>query len=88
MRDCQSIIKTAAVERLKDKYVISWLVETGARRQLRFSILKNRVDLYLDTSGEPLYKRGHRTEANEVPIRETLAAAMGALSPLRPYHTL
>lgn len=88
VRDCQAIIKKAAVERLKEKYGISWFEETGARRQLRFSILKNRVDLYLDTSGEPLYKRGYRTQANEAPIRETLAAAMCALSQLRPYHTL
>ncbi len=88
VRDCQSIIKKAAVERLKEKYGILWFEETGARRQLRFSILKNHVDLYLDTSGEPLYKRGYRTEAGAAPIRETLAAAMCALSHLRPYHTL
>ena len=31
VRDCQSIIKKAAVERLKEKYGISWFEETGAR---------------------------------------------------------
>ena len=32
--------------------------------------------VYLDTSGEPLFKRGYRTEAGEAPLRENLAAAL------------
>ena len=42
----------------------------------------------LDTSGTGLHKRGYRPEANEAPIRETLAAAMCSLSKLRHYHTM
>lgn len=34
----------------------------------------------IDTSGAPLHKRGYRTESNEAPIRETLAAAMVRMS--------
>lgn len=34
------------------------------------------VTLYLDTSGEPLFKRGWRDEVGEAPLKETLAAAM------------
>ena len=34
----------------------------------------------IDTSGEPLHKRGYRREANAAPIRETLAAAIVATS--------
>ena len=34
------------------------------------------VTLYLDTSGEPLFKRGWRGEVGEAPLKETLAAAM------------
>jgi putative N6-adenine-specific DNA methylase len=34
------------------------------------------VILYLDTSGEPLFKRGWRDEVGEAPLKETLAAAM------------
>ena len=40
--DCQSIVKKAAVERLKEKYGVSWFEETGPVHQLRFSILKTR----------------------------------------------
>ncbi len=34
------------------------------------------VTLYLDTSGEPLFKRGWREEVGAAPLKETLAAAM------------
>jgi putative N6-adenine-specific DNA methylase len=36
--------------------------------------------LYLDTSGEPLFKRGWRTGAGEAPLRENLAAGIVLLS--------
>ena len=42
----------------------------------------------MDTTGTTLHKRGYRPAANEAPIRETLAAALCAMSRLRPYHTL
>ncbi|AGX86411.1 THUMP domain-containing class I SAM-dependent RNA methyltransferase [Candidatus Symbiobacter mobilis] len=32
--------------------------------------------LYVDTSGEPLFKRGWRVEVGDAPLKETLAAAM------------
>ncbi|MEO6409248.1 MAG: THUMP domain-containing protein, partial [Burkholderiaceae bacterium] len=32
--------------------------------------------LYVDTSGEPLFKRGWREDVGEAPLKETLAAAM------------
>jgi len=35
-----------------------------------------RGTLYLDTSGEPLFKRGWRTDAAEAPLRENLAAGI------------
>ena len=40
--------------------------------------------LYLDTSGEPLFKRGYRRESGEAPLRENLAAGMLALSGWTP----
>ena len=88
VRDCQSIIKKAAVERLKAAYKQEWFEETGTRYRLDFSILKNQVHIFLDTTGAPLYKRGYRTETGDAPMRETLAASLCALSHLRPYHTL
>ena len=36
--------------------------------------------LYLDTSGEPLYKRGYRKDTAEAPLRENLAAGIVALT--------
>lgn len=43
-------------------------------------IRENTTLILLDTSGEPLHKRGYRTEALEAPIKETLAAALVQLS--------
>ena len=48
--------------------------------------MKDKVSLLIDTSGTGLHKRGYRLDANEAPIKETLAAALCSLSHLRPYH--
>ena len=80
VRDCQAIIKKAAAERLSGKYGISWLPEEGVTYQIQFRILKDTVTLMIDTSGEPLHKRGYRAHSNAAPLRETLAAAMANLS--------
>ena len=79
--DCQSIIKKAAVERLRSRYRIDWFQETGPVHQLQFSILKDEVTLMLDTSGEGLHKRGYRPSSNAAPIKETLAAGMLEIAP-------
>jgi putative N6-adenine-specific DNA methylase len=42
------------------------------------------VTLYLDTSGEPLFKRGLRREAAEAPLRENLAAGLLRLAGWQP----
>jgi len=41
---------------------------------------KENVTLYLDTSGEPLHKRGYRKEAGEAPLKENLAAGIVRLT--------
>ena len=74
--DCQSIIKKAAVERLREKYGVGWFEETGPVHQIQFQILKDRVSVFLDTSGPGLHKRGYRRNSTEAPIKETLAAGM------------
>ena len=81
--DCQAIVKKAASKRLGEKYGVSWLPETGAKYQLQFSIMNDRVQLYLDTSGAGLHKRGYRAVGNDAPLRETLAAAMVQLTHYR-----
>jgi putative N6-adenine-specific DNA methylase len=42
------------------------------------------VTFYLDTSGEPLWKRGWRGTTGEAPLRENLAAGIIALTGWRP----
>jgi len=44
--------------------------------------------IYLDTSGEPLFKRGWRASAAEAPLRENLAAGIIALTGWRPEESL
>ena len=82
--DCQSIVKKAAVERLKSKYGINWFDESGPTVQIKFSILKDVVSIYLDTSGVGLHKRGYRRNSNAAPIKETLAAGIIDLARVRP----
>ena len=81
--DCQAIVKKAASRRLGEKYGVGWLPETGAKYQLQFSVMNDRVRLYLDCSGAGLHKRGYRAVGNDAPLRETLAAAMVQLTRYR-----
>lgn len=81
--DCQSIIKKAVVKSLSETYGVEWFEESGPRCQIQFSIMNNRVTLYLDTSGTGLHKRGYRANANAAPLRETLAAGLIKLSRYR-----
>lgn len=88
VRDCQSIIKKAVVERLRSKYKTDWFEETGALYQIQFSIMKDTVTMLIDTSGAGLHKRGYRLAQTEAPIKETLAASMCSFARLRPYNKL
>jgi len=80
---CQAIVKKAAAKRLGGAYGRELLPETGSRYQIQFSIIKDAATLYLDTSGDGLYKRGYRAHNNGAPLRETLAAALVTLSRYR-----
>ena len=81
--DCQKRIKKAGVKRLESVYVISFFEETGAKHQIQFTILKDKVSIYLDTSGQGLHKRGYRRNSNDAPIKETLAAGIIDLARVR-----
>ena len=78
--DCQSIVKKAVVNRLSGLYNIKWFAEEGVKYQIEFFIFKNIATLMIDTTGVALHKRGYRTEAGAAPLRETLAAAVAAIS--------
>ena len=77
---CQSIVKKAIVERMKEYYCVDRFEETGAAYTVKTTILKDNVVLTIDTSGAGLHKRGYRVCDVAAPIKETLAAAMVQLS--------
>jgi len=81
---CQSVLKKAIVEKMKAQYSTEFIPERGTEKKIRFSIVKDRCTLMLDTSGDGLHKRGYRPLMNEAPIRETLAAGMCDLA--RVFH--
>lgn len=74
--DCQSIIKRAVAERMKQRYRIGWFPEDGPLYQIQFALMQDEAVLYLDTTGTGLHKRGYRPAQVAAPLRETLAAAM------------
>lgn len=80
VRDCQAIIKKAIATKMSQSCGVEWLPEDGTQYQIQFSILKDKVTLMIDTSGEPLHKRGYRQYSNAAPLRETIAAAMVMMS--------
>lgn len=85
-----------ATLRLKDGLVDRFRTRTGVRPSIDtvtpdvriFGFLDERgATLYLDLSGEPLFKRGWRTEREdkgEAPLKENLAAGLLALSGWKP----
>ncbi len=70
---CTSIVKKAVVKRLGARYGIETFEETGPVMRIQFSLLKDTAAIYLDTTGESLYKRGYRAQGVVAPLRETLA---------------
>ncbi len=80
---CQAIVKKSVASRLGRVYGCQTLPETGERYQIRFSIIHDTASVYLDTTGEGLYKRGYRAQNMGAPLRETLAAALVLLSRYR-----
>jgi putative N6-adenine-specific DNA methylase len=82
-----------AVLRIKDAIVDRLREATGARPSIDrarpdvrvFAYLdERRLTLYLDLSGEPLFKRGWRAEKGEAPLKENLAAGLLMLSGWTP----
>jgi putative N6-adenine-specific DNA methylase len=76
----QAVAHTAAAERLCAKLGVGCLPRGGDDAELRVYIEKDKASVLLDISGDPLFKRGYRTEGGIAPLRETTAAAMVLLS--------
>jgi 23S rRNA (guanine2445-N2)-methyltransferase len=78
-------IKDAVCDRFREKTGARPDVDTAAPdMRMHAFIDATHLTLYLDTSGEPLYKRGLRQESNEAPLRENLAAGILALAGWEP----
>ena len=74
-------IKDAIADRFRDKYDVRPDVDTrwpDVRMYVHLTV--DTVTVYIDTSGEPLFKRGWREDVGDAPLKETLAAAMIAAS--------
>lgn len=51
-------------------------------------LTRDMVSLYLDTSGEPLYKRGFKSAAVQAPLKENIAAGILKLTGWQPGEAL
>ena len=82
-------IKDAICDRFRDDTGSRPNVDTRAPdvRILAY-LTQDSATLYLDTSGEPLYKRGYRTQSVEAPLKENLAAGIIALTGWQPEEAL
>jgi len=70
-------VKDGIADHFNDKYGRRPSIRVnGADIQLNVHILDNRVTISLDSSGEPLNRRGYRTEATEAPLSEVMAAGI------------
>jgi putative N6-adenine-specific DNA methylase len=78
-------VKDAVCDRMRDDAGVRPSID---KRQpdVRVSAYLTERDatIYVDTSGEPLFKRGYRRDAEEAPLRENLAAGLLALTGWTP----
>ena len=74
-------IKDAVADRFRNKSGERPSVDTTwPDVRIYAHLTTDSATLYIDTSGEPLFKRGWREDKGEAPLKETLAAAMIAAS--------
>ena len=78
-------VKDAVCDRFRDEQGRRPSVDKRAPDVRVHAYLAAReATFYLDTSGEPLFKRGWRRDTEEAPLRENLAAGLIALSGWQP----
>ena len=82
-RDIQAVMKKAIVERMKKKYRLKKLSESGSHYELMVTVRKDEASVFINTSGKGLHKRGYRENALEAPLKETLASGIIKLSGYR-----
>lgn len=70
-------VKDGIVDHFRDKYGKRPSIRvSGADLMLNVHIFEDRITISLDSSGEPLSKRGYRVEQTAAPINEVLAAGI------------
>ncbi len=78
-------VKDAVCDRFREKLGVRPSVDTVSPDvRVQLFLTADMMTVYLDLSGEPLFKRGWRTDTGEAPLRENLAAGMVALSGWQP----
>ena len=74
-----------AALRVKDAVADRFRAKAGSRPnvetqwpdvRIHLHLTRELATVYIDTSGEPLFKRGWRVDKGDAPLKETLAAAM------------
>ncbi|MDR0934614.1 MAG: class I SAM-dependent RNA methyltransferase [Burkholderiaceae bacterium] len=82
-------IKDAIADHFRNRFGKRPSVDTKAP-DIRIAAFLNaaHVTLYLDTSGEPLFKRGWRGKTGDAPLRENLAAGLLRVAGWKPGMTL
>jgi putative N6-adenine-specific DNA methylase len=82
-------IKDAVCDRFRDKLGKRPSVDRAAPDVRVHAFLEaDKGSIYLDTSGEPLFKRGWRAGQGEAPLRENLAAGIVMLTGWQPDEPL
>ncbi len=78
-------VKDGIVDKLRDKSGARPDIDKAKPDVRVFAYLDARtVTLYVDLSGEPLFKRGWRADKGEAPLKENLAAGLLSLSGWTP----
>ena len=78
-------IKDGVCDRFRDKFGRRPSVDTREPDMRIFGFLDQRnFTIYLDTSGEALFKRGWRQETGDAPLRENLAAGILRVAGWKP----
>lgn len=82
-------IKDAIVDRLRDVTGDRPSIDTAFPDvRVQAHLTANQVTIYLDTSGEALFKRGWRDEKGDAPLKENLAAGILSITNWKPGQVL
>ena len=72
----QAMGQKAAYSRLMERYRMREMPETGNVVSVRVYMDRDECTVGVDTSGDPLHKRGYRKRVVTAPLKETVAASL------------